>query len=194
MNSADLLTISGVNMSVEVQSLEDVVLPGKSDRFGELLRSIHFDQVVAANRLYLSAAVSDALATEKHHWALSCLPTTGQGSRFSTLSMGGQEMFAVFKPMGNGISTAHVFVAESVLASFGIDLGERDLEVSASPYVAGGDDQIEVFGRWEDLAPALADRPLRTAARAFAERLLPQPCAFARYHDDELAGRVLGRS
>ncbi len=81
-------------MTVDVRVHERVT---ERDRFGELIRSQHFGQVVATNRLCLTASVADALATERTHWALSCLPTTGDDARLSTLSMGGQEPFAVFK-------------------------------------------------------------------------------------------------
>jgi len=179
----------GVALTTDVHVNDSVA---DRDRFGELIRSWHFDQVVAANRLYLTAAVADALATERTYWALSCLPSTGDDSRFSTLSMGGQEAFAVFKPYGDNIVTAHVFVTKSVLASFGTDFDPVGLEILPSPYVAGGDDQIRVRGPWESLAPVLAERPLRTAARDFANHLMSGKTSYSRFHEDELAGRVLG--
>ena len=107
--------------------------------------------------------------------------------------MGGQETFAVFKPHEDGIVVAHVFVAETILASFGPDFDPVGLEVLASPYVAGGDDQVRVIGPWKALAPALAARPLRTAARHFAEQLMTRKTSYSRFHNDELAGRALGR-
>jgi 5-methylcytosine-specific restriction protein B len=179
-------------MTVDMQ-LGIADLTGEHDRFGELFDSPHFDQVIAANRLYLTAAVADALATERDYWALSCLPTTvGKSDRYSTLSMGGQETFAVFVPLGDEPVTAHVFVSESVLLAFGAGWSEPGLQIGQSPYVAGGDDQVEVYGTWKALAPALAGGPLRTAARNFAERLMAGRTKYSRFHDRDLAHRVLG--
>lgn len=181
-------------MSVAMYLDDPDVLAGDDDRFDELAHSPYFDGVVAANRLYLTAAVSDALDSEQVHWALSCLPKTGGESRFSTLSMSGQETFATFKPGDDGVLMAHVFVSRSVLASFGAAFDDRGLEVFKSPYVVGGEDQIGVFGSWQALAPALAAPPLRVAARNFAEHLLCAKTRYSRFHDERLAGRVLGRS
>ncbi|WP_306213863.1 hypothetical protein [Actinoplanes sp. RD1] len=160
------------------------------DRFAELAHNPHFPQVVAANRLYLTAAVADALATERRHWALSCLPDP---ARYSTLSMAGQETFAVFQPVPGASLEAQVFVSRSVLEATPAGFDLPGLEVQPSPYAAGGSDQVAVRGSWQLLAPALASTPLRTAARDFAQRLLPSRTRYASTHDPRLADRVLGR-
>ncbi|MEV4348550.1 hypothetical protein AB0J83_29185 [Actinoplanes sp. NPDC049596] len=163
-------------------------------RFEELFESGYGDQVVAANRLYLSAAVPDALATERDHWALSCLPATNGYSRFSTLSMAGQETFAVFRPRGGGVPTAHVFVSKQSLKASGVNLQRLGLIIYPSPYKKGGEDQVQVFGSSEDVVRALAEAPLRRAARDFAGQLLDRASGFSRFHSPALADRVLGRS
>ena len=162
------------------------------DRFAELARSPYFDEVVAANRLYLTAAVADPLGTERTRWALSCLPATGGDARFSTVSMSGMETFAVFRPHPGGALEAQVFASVRVLESFRFQ-DHDGLRTVRSHYVCAGDDQIAVVGHWPALARALADRPLRTAARALAERLMLARTRYSRFHDDRLASRVLGR-
>ena len=194
MNDRTGGALDGPKAAIAMYRYKSDVLVEERDRFDELTGSPYFDQIVAANRLYLTAAVTDALESEKTHWALSCLPTTGGNSRFSTLSISGQETFAAYKPGDDGVLMAHVFVSKSVLKSFGADFDHRGLEILVSPYVTGGEDQSRVLGSWQVLAPALASRPLRVAARSFAERLLPAKTSYSRYHNDRLAGHVLGRS
>ncbi|WP_305788277.1 hypothetical protein [Symbioplanes lichenis] len=160
------------------------------DRFAELAHDPHFPRVVAANRLYLTAAVADALATERRHWALSSLPATGV---LSTLSIGGQETFALFASGADGL-TAHVYVSRSVLEASPTGSGLPGLEVRESARAGGGPDQVTVHGPWAALAPVLASTPLRTAARDFAQRLLPSRTKDAYAHDPRLADLVLGRA
>lgn len=166
--------------------------PGGS-RFPVLSRSPYLDVVVAANRLYLTVALVDALRDERERWALSCLPTTALDDRLSTVSMGGQETFAVLKPKADGVVTAHVLVCASTLLSFDAAFESHGLEISPSPYVAGGPDQVVVSGGWQRLARALASPPLRVAARDFARHLMVARTRYASSHDDALADRVLGR-
>jgi hypothetical protein len=164
------------------------------DRFRELADDPDFDLVVSANRLYLAIAVADPLGAEEGgRWALSSLPTTGSRPRFSTLSMGSQETFAVFKADDDDIVHAQVLVLRTHL---GPDFAAPDgVQEFRSPYTSGGPDQIGLYGEWSELRLALADDPrIRAGARAFAERLMERPTSYRRYHDFRLAGRVLGRS
>ncbi|AGL14530.1 hypothetical protein L083_1020 [Actinoplanes sp. N902-109] len=167
------------------------------DRFGELARSPYFDQVVAANRLYLSATVNDPLGTEGGRWALSCLPTTNGNSRFSCVSMRGMETFVVLKPRTED-EVPRAFV---VVSAEDLDAGFADpkLEILPTHYESGPDDQLHVEGSLLAVTQALAGKPgrpapLRRAARALAAYLLEHDTSYARYHNSDLAGRVLGRS
>jgi hypothetical protein len=170
-------------------------------RFGELAGSPYFEQVVAANRLYLTAAVSDPLGSEHSYWVLSCLPTTNGSSRFSTLSMSTMETFVLHKPRTTSEAlSGFVIVSRKVLEDAGDVFDAGDLDVRPSDYVAGGDDQLCVQGSWPALAQALGGRPgrpapLREAARALAGRLVGGAGTnYARFHNRDLAARVLGRS
>lgn len=182
-----------------------VIEPGISDhqraRFDELEGSPYFDQVIAANRLYLTAAVPDPLGTERSYWALSCLPSTHSGSRFSTLSMSTMETFVLHKPgiAGDGIA-GFVVVSRKVLEAAGPHVHVGALEVRPSDYVAAGDDQCSVWGSLPALTQALAGTlgepaPLRDAARELAIGLTRgRGTNYKRYHNPYLAARVLGRA
>ena len=108
--------------------------------------------------------------------------------------MGGQETFAVYKPQEDGVLWAHVFVSTSVLDWYGAHFDATGLMILDSPYVAGGPDQTRVLGPWAVLGPALAERPLRIAARRFAVQVMSSRTRYSRFHDVDLAGRVLGLS
>ena len=155
--------------------------------FDELTRSPHFDAVVAANRLYLGATVDGGQAG---HWALCCLPSTGGRHRLTAVAMAGQEVFTIFKPGRDETLTAKVAVSHRTLSAHRFDT--RGLELIRSTYAAAGDDQVQVYGDWASLGAALAEPPLREAARVLAERLLPERTTYARFHDDRLAALVHG--
>jgi len=189
-----------MRVSSTVQATEADVLADRRARYGELASTSYFEQVVAANRLYLTAAIGDPLGTEQSYWALSCLPKTNGGSRFSTLSMSTMETFVLHKPRTTEEALAgFVIVSRKVLDDAGDVFDARDLEVRPSDYVAGGGDQLHVQGSWPALAKALSGTiggpaPLRDAARALATRLVEGAgTCYSRYHNPYLAGRVLGR-
>lgn len=184
-----------------VLTIDPKTLAKRLARFDELASGPYFEQVVAANRLYLTAAVSDPLGTEQSYWALSCLPKTNGSSRFSTLSMSTMETFVLHKPhTASGALSGFVIVSRTVLEDAGDVFDARDLDVRASDYVAGGDDQLLVQGNWSTLARALGGTlgqrsPLRDAARALAVRLVSGAGTnYARYHNPYLATHVLGRN
>ena len=164
-------------MGVTAPVIEPDVLDDQRARFNDLERSAHFEQVVAANRLYLMAAVPDPLDTERAYWALSCLPRTHGGNRFSTLSMSTMETFVLHQPRSSGAGiTGFVVVSRKALESGGRALHADGLEVRPSDYVAAGDDQCSVWGGLPALVRALAGTlgepaPLRCAAREMATRL-----------------------
>ncbi|GAA2688264.1 hypothetical protein [Actinoplanes palleronii] len=169
-------------------------------RFDELTDSPYFEQVVAANRLYLTAAVGDPLGTERTYWALSCLPKTLGNSRFSTLSMSTMETLVLQKPRTpGGTLSGFVVVSRTVLEAAGNAFDNDGLDVTPSDYVAAGADQLWVRGSWTALARELVGTlgrraPLRDAARELAGRLVGGAGTnYARYHNPHLAARVLGR-
>jgi hypothetical protein len=162
---------------------------GPRDRFQELTQSPYYDLVVAANRLYLAAAVADPLGTERSRWALACLPGTNRSDRFSTVSMGDVETFVLRKPRPGEDPEAFVIVSEVVLDSFGPLFDVGCLEI----FPAGEGDEVGVVGNWREVIRALSEEPLRVAARAMAERLMVEKTPYAQYHDHDLANRVLGR-
>jgi hypothetical protein len=184
-----------------VLTTDPEILAEQRARFGELAGNLYFEQVVAANRLYLTTAVSDPLGTEQSYWALSCLPKTNSSSRFSTLSMSTMETFVLYKPRTTSEAlSGFVIVSRKVLEDTGDVFDASDLDVRPSDYVAGGDDQLCVRGSWAALAHALGgtvgrSAPLRDAARAFAGRLVGGAgTSYARFHNPYLAARVLGRN
>jgi hypothetical protein len=183
-----------------VLTIDAKVLAKRHARFDALADSPYFEEVIAANRLYLTAAVSDPLGTEQLYWALSCLPKTNASSRFSTLSMSTMETFVLHKPRtSSGALSGFVIVSRKVLEDAGDVFDARDLDVRSSNYVAAGDDQLLVEGNWSTLARALGatlgrPAPLRDAARALAARLVGGAGTnYARYHNPYLAAHVLGR-
>lgn len=189
----------GVNATARV--IEPELSDDQRTRFADLERSPYFCQVVAANRLYLTAAVRDPLGTERSYWALSCLPSTHAGNRFSTLSMSTMETFVLHKPVVAGDEiTGFVVVARTVLEAASPKFHANDLEVRLSDYVAAGDDQCSVWGSLPALTRALAGTlgepaPLRDAARELSARLTSgRGTNYSRYHNQYLADRVLGRS
>ncbi|BEL05550.1 hypothetical protein Q0Z83_037410 [Actinoplanes sichuanensis] len=184
-----------------VLQLEELdVSTDKRARFDELAVGTYVEQVIAANRLYLTAAIGDPLGTERSYWALSCLPRTHGGNRFSTLSMSTMETFVLHKPVTvDEAPTGFVVVSRRVLDAAGPAFDADDLEVGPSKYAAAGDDQCHVRGTWPALTRALAGRlgeraPLRDAARELATRLTRGTgTSYSRYHNPYLAARVLGR-
>jgi hypothetical protein len=187
-------------VTATVQMTGAEVLAEQRARFAELACSPYFEQVVAANRLYLTAAVGDPLSMEQSHWALSCLPKTNASSRFSTLSMSSMETFVLLKPgSADKALSGFVIVSRRVIEAAGRNFDTTDLDIKPSDYVAAGDDQLFVKGSWPTLAHALGGTvggpaPLRTAARALAGRLIDGAAAsYSRYHNEYLAGHVLGR-
>ncbi|MGC4761384.1 hypothetical protein ACLQ20_00810 [Micromonospora sp. DT46] len=88
-------------------------------RFERLADGPYLDSVVAANRAYLDAVVPDAAATERDHWALSCLPgTRTDPPRLSAVSMKTMETFVLHEPTepgANARAEGFVVVRKSVL-------------------------------------------------------------------------------
>ncbi|TDC02425.1 hypothetical protein E1091_00810 [Micromonospora fluostatini] len=174
--------------------------PRKQERFGELVKGPYLDKVVAANRAYLTAAVPEPAATERDHWALSCQPTTN-GGRLSTINMRRMETFVLLPPEGTDEDVwGFMVVRDSVLSRYagagqGIEERYPDLTFDrARRYQDAGDDQVQVFGRYDELIDALAEEPFAAAARELATSLLTGRTNNARHHNYQLADRVLGRS
>ncbi|KXK59346.1 hypothetical protein AWW66_24700 [Micromonospora rosaria] len=61
-------------------------------------------------------------------------------------------------------------------------------------YQDAGDDQVQVFGWYDELIDALAEESFAVAARELATSLLTARTNNARHHNYQLADRVLGRS
>jgi hypothetical protein len=188
-------------VTTTVLATDPEILAEHRARFCELVASPYFEQVVAANRLYLTAAIGDPLGIEQSYWAMSCMPKTNASTRFSTLSMSTMEIFVLHKPSTTSEApSGFVIVSRKKLEDAGDIFDASDLHISASDYVAGGDDQLCVQGSWPALAHALGGTlgrpaPLRDAARALAERLLRgSGTSYGRYHNPYLAAHVLGRT
>jgi hypothetical protein len=151
--------------------------PGKQRKYDRLVKSPYFDQVVAANRAYLVAAVPDAATTERDYWTLSCIP--GRSTTLSRISMSGMEVFVVgVAAAGAGGLDGFVVVSESVLLQgFGSVAGfaarfPECFDVEKSGYRVAGEDQLRIWGAQSDLISALASDPFAGAARALAGRLM----------------------
>lgn len=176
--------------------------PEKQARFAALADGPWFDQVVAANRAYLRAAVPEPSGTERDHWALSCLPRTGSGRRLSTVNMKRMETFVLLRPEeadGDDDVWGFMIVRESVLHRYagseqGIEEQYPHLEFDRSrPYQDAGADQVRILGWYDDLADALAQEPFAAAARELAAPLLEGTTNNARHHNYQLADAVLDR-
>ncbi|WBC14218.1 hypothetical protein O7600_24405 [Micromonospora sp. WMMA1998] len=174
--------------------------PEKQERFAALAAGPYLHQTVAANRAYLTAAVPDPTGTEYVAWALSCLPKTGAG-RLSTLNMKRMETFVLFPPEDVDSEDVGGFmvVRESVLhrhAGSGQGVEERypHLEFDRSnPYRDAGQDQVRVWGWYDELIEALSQEPFAIAARDLASSLLSGTTNHGRHHNYQLADRVLDR-
>ena len=172
----------------------------KRARFAALADSPWIDQVVAANRAYLRAAVPDPSTTERDHWALSCLPKTGSG-RLSTVNMKRMETFVLLPPeeaQGDDV-WGFMVVSESVLRRYagsgqGVEEQHPHLEFDRNrPYQDAGADQVRVYGWYDELIDALEQESFGVAARALAAPLLEGTTNHARHHNYQLADAVLGR-
>lgn len=170
-------------------------------RFERLAGGPYFDSVVAANRAYLDAVVPDAVATERDHWALSCLPgTRTDPPRLSAVSMKTMETFVLHEPTEPGAGApaeGFLVVRKSVLDGHWTPAGFRaahpGLTRWPSDYVDAGPDQEVLAGDVEDLIAALGDERVVLAARALTEPLLRSRTLHARGHNQPLADAVLGR-
>ncbi|MFU8851511.1 hypothetical protein ACNAW0_11090 [Micromonospora sp. SL1-18] len=176
--------------------------PEKQARFAMLAGDAWFDQVVAANRAYLAAAVPEPIATERDHWALSCLPKTNSGRRLSTVNMKRMETFVLLRPEeADGADDVGGFmvVRASVLHRYArsrqsVEEQHPHLEFDRSrPYQDAGADQVRIWGWYDELIDALAQESFATAAREFAAALLVGTTNNARHHNYQLADQVLGR-
>ncbi|MEV4479081.1 HNH endonuclease [Micromonospora coxensis] len=171
-------------------------------RFDRLAAGPYFDAVVAANRAYLDAAVPDAEATERDHWALSCLPSTRTNPpRLSAVSMKTMETFVVhepFDPAADPTPAGFVVVRGSLLGRHWSARAFRKefprLEREPSGYADGSADQERVAGPVDALITALADERFAAAARALAASLLPARTMHSRGHNSRFADQVLGRT
>lgn len=175
--------------------------PEQQARFASLREGPYFEQVVTANRAYLMAAVPDVVANERDHWSLSCLPKTGSGRRLSTMNMRRMETLVLFRPDGTDDGddeiSGVVVVRESVLrAEAGQDIEDQHphLAFDRSRYADAGEDQMRIWGWYEDLLDALAEAPVAAAARDLAESLLSGRTNHAGRHNYQLADHVLGRA
>ncbi|MEU3452884.1 hypothetical protein ABZ671_04685 [Micromonospora sp. NPDC006766] len=176
--------------------------PEKQARFRALADGRWFDQVVAANRAYLSAAVPEPSATERDHWALSCLPKTGSGQRLSTVNMKRMETFVLLQPEeadSGDDAWGFLVVRESVLHRYAgpgqsVEQQHPHLEFDRSrPYQDAGTDQVRILGWYDELIDALAQEPFATAARELAAPLLSGTTNHARHHNYQLVDQVLDR-
>ncbi|SCL28648.1 hypothetical protein GA0070616_3734 [Micromonospora nigra] len=177
--------------------------PKKQEKFARLAADPYFAQVVSANQAYLRAAVPHPAATERDHWALSCLPGTNGGRRFSTVNMMRMEVFVLFRheePEDDTAVHGFVVVRESVLRRYahsgqGIEELNPNLTFDRSrPYQDAGDDQVRIWGWYDQLIAALAEEPFAVAARELAASLLTGVTNNARHHNYQLADQVLGRA
>ncbi|KAB1156485.1 hypothetical protein F6X68_11430 [Micromonospora sp. AMSO12t] len=170
-------------------------------RFERLADGPYLDSVVAANRAYLDAVVPDAAATERDHWALSCLPgTRTDPPRLSAVSMKTMETFVLHEPTEPGAGApaeGFLVVRKSVLDGHWTPAGFRAAHPAItrwpSDYVDAGPDQEVLAGDVEDLIAALADERVVLAARALTEPLLQSRTLHARGHNQPFADAVLGR-
>ncbi len=191
---------SGVSLTSREEDMR--ADPEKQARFGALADGPWFDQVVAANRAFLEAAVLEPIPTERDHWALSCLPKTGSGQRLSTVNMKRMETFVLFRPDeadGDDDAWGFVVVRESVLHRYaasgqGVEEQYPHLKFDRSrPYQDAGADQVQIRGWWDELIDALAQESFATAARELAAPLLEGTTNHARHHNYQFADEVLGR-
>ncbi|WP_412746018.1 hypothetical protein [Krasilnikovia sp. MM14-A1004] len=108
------------------------------------------------------------------------------------------ETFVVLKPESDD-DVPHAFV---IVSGNGFNL-EKDLEgsnlsVVPTEYQAGGDDQLNVEGSLAAVTCALGGYPdhpstLGLAARKLSTELIKHKTTYSRYHNRDLASRVLGR-
>jgi hypothetical protein len=156
--------------------------------------------VVAANQAYLRAAVPDAAATERDHWALSCVPGTTPG-RLSAISIKTMETFVLHEPDepdGAGSAKAFVIVRRSTLERYSdsgrvLDESLPGLNFEASDYRDPGPNQIRVRGWHHEIMAALGDEYFAAAARELVTPLLASRTMHGRGHSYQLADHVLGR-
>lgn len=174
--------------------------PSKRRRYERLLDSRYFAEVVDANRVYVISALPDPRRTERHYWALSCLPTGQFGRPFTRISVRTMETFVLRRAGEAGpLVTGFVIISRTAIeAEFGclarFGRAFPDLAVAATHYRDAGEDQLSVAGRARDLVAALRQDRFASAARELAARVMRHRTIHWRGHNYLLADHVLGRA
>jgi hypothetical protein len=168
----------------------------KQARFDDLRRRPYAGTVIAANRAYLAAARAEPPAGAGDRWVLTCLPSTGDGTRLSAVSMLNMETFVLHLAEGRPEPVRGFAIVRrgAALAAFGTEAAIRDefglADVYESSYRAAGFDQLALAGDAASLVRALADERVAEAARELADFLTRSRTVYARYHNPYLTGEV----
>jgi hypothetical protein len=172
----------------------------KLGKYEVLARGPFLEPVVEVARAYVAAAIPDPEGTERHYWALSCLPGTTP-RRLSAITMRTMDVLVAYRA-GTGADArvdALVIVERSTLeAGFGsraAAAGQHPrLRFADSDYYDAGPDQLLISGAHDDLVKALRDDIVADAARRLAARAMGRGRVLHwRGHNDFLADHVLGR-
>jgi hypothetical protein len=168
-------------------------------KFQRLADSPYFDEVVTANRAYLSVAVPDAPRGAGEYWALTCLPATGapnRGRRLSAVNLRWMETFVLYLPRGAGEVHGFVNLRQSALADrYGsLDRARDALDLDhlkEAHYRDTRSDGCQARGTADRLVRALQDTRFAAAVRALAASLLTSRTAYARFHNPPLTAAVI---
>lgn len=161
------------------------------------------DVVTGVARSYLDAAIAHPKATVREGWSISCLPSTGPGTRLFTVNVGAVEgayMWTIPDEVDFDSYLITVYVDRSTLeAQTGRSLSTLEQRYADDVYFEKAEHRkfrgraialtAGVFGPSIEFPEEL---PWQPAAAALADQLMAESaCVYSQYHNRWLAGDVL---
>lgn len=185
---------SSVNETTHPRLAEDSNQRIRTERKVAQMQKVQgHNHLVHALQLYVTNCIPAYRRSERDYWAMSLLPSTGAGERFSAISLSNMETFVIFK---DGASFINLAISEFQPAyptnkSFTKVYPQAYSEYSG--YQAGGIDQVRI--RMDDAKTTLQvlkDSVIQRGARLMNLNLMRQRTSlYARYHSYQLADMII---
>ena len=164
------------------------------------------DVVTGIARSYLDAAVAHPKVSVRTGWSISCLPSTGPGTRLFTVNVGAVEgayMWTIPDDADFEGYLITVYVDRHMLESLtGMSLSELEQKHADDVYFAKAT-HTKFTGRAVSLTAGVFggniefadDLPWQRAAAVLADQLMAESgCAYSQYHNRWLAEDILADS
>ena len=211
----DILTLEQQDQSVEEPKsfdVSDVKVGASQDptfreryrrRYEKLSADAFFPDLKQLLRLYICQCIPAFRHTEFTFWAISCLPSTNAETypRFFCISANSMEVFVIGRERGlqgnlwGFMNLSKKSFSEIYENSARFHLKHPRVEIEASDYRAGGQDQMQLrFSSLDDARQLIQDQVVARASRVLNLHLMRKGATlYSRYHSFDLADSILSQ-